>query len=217
MLIMDPNAGVHFLVETDQDSLKYQDQMSAIALLLWALPIGWHSQNLQFLLDQNRLQREYQNMNERGRITVVKSNRKKEIPWTTTVDNLCPRSDKQLQIYANEIREWANTTKRVKVDQYCDEIRVDRAVFRKWRERYAPLEEAYQQARQIIGDRREEYGLFNKFNSSIVEKTMGMYNEEYKEFLKWKAEINKHTQVNNETKIVVVDRYPSTDAVPEKK
>jgi hypothetical protein len=76
------------------------------------------------------------------------------------------------------------------------------------------MREAISIARQIICNRRERLGLMNKFNSSIVMGTYALYDPEYRAYRK---EISQKEGQGESKVIVVLDKYPETETVPEKR
>jgi hypothetical protein len=85
-----------------------------------------------------------------------------------------------------------------------------------WCARSPELEDAYDTAKHIIGERRERMALEGKYNSSIVIMTMPLYD---KEFLKLRKEMVKAAKGDGDSKqtiVVLRDKMPDTIEVKSK-
>lgn len=120
-------------------------------------------------------------------------------------DSLSPVPDKVLAKYAQDLLEWALKEDAIKVTEYITlRTRVTRQVFYDWARRYKPLHDAIEQAKIIIGDRRERKALKGEYNSNIVLNTMPLYDQEYKDLYEWKAKL-KTAHASDTPKIVILD------------
>lgn len=128
--------------------------------------------------------------------------------WVIVSDNLCPRPDSVLQKYADALLDWAqNNDDAIRTKDFMYLQRVSPEVFYNWADRYPPLKAALAMANDMVGGRRERNGLMRKFDPGLVERTMPMYNKEYKE---WKMAQNKvmAEQMNSAPRIVVLEKFP---------
>lgn len=121
--------------------------------------------------------------------------------------SLSPVPDIVLQQYADKLIEWSMEDDSIILVDWMSLNRVAPQVVYRWADRYEPLKDALEVAKLNIGHRREKFGLMKKFDSSLVEKTMPLYNKEYKE---WKMAQNKimAEQMNSAPRIVVLEKFP---------
>lgn len=130
---------------------------------------------------------------------------------------LTPKSEKEFSVMGNEVLKWSECDDALKLTDYATLKRMPYDTFIRYTKRSKYLGECWEIARERVTSRRELGALKNKYNSSVVMGTMGMYDKEYKEFLKWKSDLRKDEKAAGETKIVVLEKYPNSDVVPEKK
>ena len=147
-----------------------------------------------------------------------KSRKKKVNPKVEWIfDCLSPKPDKYLQELADRLVLWASDDEdAIVLTEFMGKNRIAPKVFYQWCNRYEPLLEALNFAKIMIGTRREKMGLQRKLDSAFVEKTMPLYNTEYKA---WRLELMQKVGENQKpTEIkVIMQQFPSTPDVPERK
>lgn len=121
-----------------------------------------------------------------------------------------------LERLAQELHEWAsNNSTALKISTFFKERGVSGTTLDRWRKLSPVFDEAYIDAKEIIGDRRE-LGIFNEgFPENFVKHSMALYDKEWKQLEEWRSKL-KESGSQHETKIVVIDNY-SSDKVPSKK
>jgi hypothetical protein len=92
-----------------------------------------------------------------------------------------------------------------------------RQSFENLRGNHPVLEEAHEFVKMIIGDRRETGALEKRLDAGIVSFTMPLYDKDWKELNEWRSKLKDPDQASNETKIVVLEKYPDSPLVPKKK
>ncbi len=122
-----------------------------------------------------------------------------------------PPRDKLLQDkLADRLVLWAKTDEALTIDGFALKELISPYRFK----RMAPENEYFQQAleyaRAAVGDRLFKLGLFKKADSSLVAKTLPIYNEEYREFVLQKQDKQQQGIIN-----VIMERFPSSSEVPE--
>jgi hypothetical protein len=117
-----------------------------------------------------------------------------------------------------EVIAWArNNPDAIKIGQFLEEKGIGRRSWNRWCENYPDLQEAYEHAKMIIGNRREFGALTRKYDSGYVSKTQITYCEDYKEALRETAAITNKELLNSGNRVVVIERYPDSPLVPHKK
>lgn len=111
---------------------------------------------------------------------------------------------------------WAKETEELKLSPFFQEQGISMRTVNRWCHRFPIFAEWYQEAMLMIGYRREKLGLYREIDGSMVMKTMHIYDAEYKNGLSWLESI-KTNEADNKQKIVIIDRYPSSDLVPPMK
>lgn len=115
---------------------------------------------------------------------------------------------------AGEIIEWAELDSTVVFSDFATERRFAPARVYEWAARSKEVADAISIAKHRIGSRREKMGLQNLYNANLVAKTMAIYNDDYKSWVKEIAD----KDANQERKITVeVLSMPSTTVVPDHK
>ncbi len=108
---------------------------------------------------------------------------------------------------------WSKTTSELKITPFFHEQGISMRTANRWCHRYPLFGEWFEEAMTMIGDRREKLALYRDIDSSIVMKTMHLYDPGYKKGLAWLESI-KHHEADNRQQMVIIDRFPSSDLVP---
>lgn len=137
--------------------------------------------------------------------------------WRDFDTKLCPIPDKDISVLATQLEDFAVNTDAIKITEFLTEKRISYQVFYNCAERHPELARAIQFAKIVIGDRRERRGLEGKYNANMVMSTMAIYDPEYKNHYEWKVKLAKENKEQSETKIVVIEKYPESPMVPQKK
>jgi hypothetical protein len=117
--------------------------------------------------------------------------------------------------WAKELVEWAKKPDSLKFSDWFLENDIHMSNGLLLCDIYPALKNAAEQAKMIIGNRREKGGIKNELNSAMVSFSMPMYDPEWKARVEWDAKIKKDAaQVGNVH--VTIERFPSTDKVPTK-
>lgn len=125
--------------------------------------------------------------------------------------------DRSIIQIAHELVAWASeTSDALKTSEFFSVRGISMNTVRLWRKRLPFFEQLYSIALTTIGDRREKLGLKKIFDSSIVMRTMPIYDRDYRDSLEWLESIKKDNTVSQQP-IVIIERYPSCDTVPPHK
>jgi hypothetical protein len=122
-----------------------------------------------------------------------------------------------LKKVAEELIRWAiSEPDALKIAQFYVKRGIPRSTFYHWALINESFKKALEMAKEAIGNRREIGGLMRVYDSSIVHATMPMYDDEWKRLHEWRAQTKMAANEPDGPRIIVIDRSPSTDLVPEK-
>jgi len=136
--------------------------------------------------------------------------------WCLLDQKMKPLPDSQLEKMARALIEWSHKSTSLKITGFYTSYGLTADDFYDYCDRYKPLERAHRYAMEKIGARREELALLGEINPHIVMRTMPLYDKKFKEMREWEAKLRQHEDNQSQTKVVVIERFPSTDIVPDK-
>jgi hypothetical protein len=91
---------------------------------------------------------------------------------------------------------------------------------RNWRKKDPDFDEKCKQVLFLLGDRREELAAWDILNANFVKYTMPLYDAESPkrpkgiiEMEEWKAKLADQKQIDNSTKIIVMEKFPTPEEV----
>jgi len=132
-------------------------------------------------------------------------------------DMHCPVNEDYIRRVATELRTWAiNDKDALKVIQYRHLKAIDDKSWERWLAKYEFLRDAQKEAERAIGARREIGGLTKKYDSSMIQYSMPHYDKDWKANVEWRSNL-KAEQQNAGTQVVVIEKFPDSKLVPEKK
>lgn len=105
----------------------------------------------------------------------------------------------------------------LKIAQFFTSKDIPSNTYYDWVTKHPKMKLAHQQALELIGVRREIGALKKELDVSFVAGTMPIYDEKYKAMIEWKAKLKAEAHENSGTKIVVMEKFASSDLVPERK
>jgi len=122
-------------------------------------------------------------------------------------------TEEVMEKYARDILEWAKKEDSLILRQWLGDNGFDYAWLWEMCEKFPMFSKAYENARVIIGSRRELMCMHGKLNSTIVSKTMHNYD---RELLKTERELKKIEKDNEKKDPTVVHIINYSDAKVEK-
>ena len=130
-----------------------------------------------------------------------------------------PMSIKGISRLATEVVEWAQKDpEALKLSQFYYSKGICRKVWYEWCGKFPELEQASNEAKYIIGDRRETGALKNKLNTGMVHYSMSFYDPEWKEESVRRAALKEGSSDGARASFtVVVDAIPESSVVPVRK
>lgn len=120
---------------------------------------------------------------------------------------------------SQEMITWAKTDEKAyKISQFFTPKHIGYDTYMGWVKRHEEFAHAYNLAKIIIGDRRESGALERKFDATTVAQMMPFYDNDWKLISEWRNKLRTEVKAaeNSGTKIVVLDRFASSDIVPER-
>jgi len=133
---------------------------------------------------------------------------------------MTPVSERFLDRLAEDILNWAITEKKAyTTDKFWYTKGISPRVAARWRERYKPLSDAYNDAQIMIGIRREEGSLTKVLDSNTFFRTAYFYSPAFVKTAEWQAELKqKHDEKTQQNNIQwMLDKFPDSKIVPKKK
>lgn len=128
-----------------------------------------------------------------------------------------PVSDHFIDKLAQELVDWArNNEDALKLTQFFVQKGIDISNLYRWEERNETLKTAHEFALMCIGARREIGAIKKKYDAGIIASTMAHYDPSWKDLEEWRAMLRRKELEQNQTKFVVIERFPSIDSVPER-
>ena len=121
-------------------------------------------------------------------------------------------TDQELEALADEVIEWSKQDHVIKAGMFLIEKNVAWETWGEWCDKSSILRKAYDNAKFIIGERRERKGLDGTYNAGLVAQTMPLYDREYRA-LRQELMASKHDSGSQQTIVVVRDKFPETDIV----
>lgn len=115
---------------------------------------------------------------------------------------------------AVEIIEWAKRPDAIKVWDFAIEKGFNITSLRAAAVHYPEFNEAVEQAKYIIGSRREKLALQGELHPGIVQRTMGMYDKDYRDLLEWEFGMKDKPEASMEPQLVVLEKFPGSSMVP---
>jgi len=128
-----------------------------------------------------------------------------------------PVSEAFIDRLSAEMVAFADLEDTLRPSQFWNSKRLSIGTIDKWRAKWPQLERAYEYLVARIADRRDIGAITRKYDGSYVERSLAMYDPEYKKFLEWKASIADKNKESSGTLVVQMYTAPNSDLVPVKK
>lgn len=132
-----------------------------------------------------------------------------------------PYSMQTLEELADHIKAWAKLKDSYRINDFYNEHGISKQTFHELMQRCEKLQDAHQYTIERLASRREIGALTRKLDPSTVFRSLAHYCDIDKEQVETRAALIAKYKANlegsNEQKVIVIERMPSTDTVPEKK
>lgn len=105
----------------------------------------------------------------------------------------------------------------LKISQFLEKRGINRKTWSRWCANYQVIADAHDFALMVIGNRREVGVMTRKFDSASTSFMMTMYDVDWRENVALRAKLNSPEGLSSGQKFVVIERYPDSPLVPERK
>lgn len=130
-----------------------------------------------------------------------------------------PVTESFIQRLGENMVKWAREDKdALKVSQFWLLQGISSRDFYNWCEKYPHLKTSHEIAVELIGNRREICAIKKQYDAGMIHNSMPLYDKQWKELYAWKAKVKSELEAKDAgPQIVVIERVPSSDVVPERK
>jgi hypothetical protein len=119
-----------------------------------------------------------------------------------------PANEAFIRKLATDLMEWVRTKEAFKVSEFYSDKGISKRDWANWVAKWDFLADAVDAAKIVLGNKREIGGLKKKYDSGMIRASMRFYDEDWKTI---------DVEEDNKATIVVMEKMPNSDAVPEKK
>ncbi len=126
-------------------------------------------------------------------------------------------NEKLIEDICKDLLDWAETAQSIHFSKFCRKIGKSRKWLCTMAERYPKIKEAVEEAKDILSAKIVDscfYAVQFNVNAAFGEKYLPIYDSEYKELLKWKAQLN-NLGANDPKNLSALKTY--LDGINEKK
>lgn len=129
-----------------------------------------------------------------------------------------PYSELTIRGLAEELLEWAkNDEHALVIDEFRAIRNIGESTWYRVRKQYEFFEDAYQNAKTLIGIRREKGAMVGKLSDSAVNRTQPAYSKRLRRTEEWRSSLRqKESERGAGTIVVRMDQYPDSADVPLK-
>lgn len=112
---------------------------------------------------------------------------------------------------AKLLKEWSEQDDSLRIQDFYDMRGYEPKMYYEWVDKFEEMRLADEYALRRIGSRREGGALNRKFAETTVHKTLGHYDKIWREEMRLvnEARISINAQSQNESKMVIIERFPS--------
>jgi hypothetical protein len=108
---------------------------------------------------------------------------------------------------AKKLRDWADQEDSLLIQDFTDFQGYRMKLFYQWIKEHPVMEIAHEYAISRIGSRREKGAMTRKYAEASTHRTLGYYQEIWRDQTKELARMRDEVSAANETKVVVIDRF----------
>ena len=130
---------------------------------------------------------------------------------------MVPMTEAGIDRIAKEFIEWAfKTEKAIRVSQFFTQKRIPTTTYESWFRKYEVMKQAREIVLPLMAERREERTLNRKYDASTNNYMMHQYDPAWKAAQEYHAALRENNKPGAGTVNVYLDKYPSSDLVPER-
>jgi hypothetical protein len=127
---------------------------------------------------------------------------------------LTPRTPAEIDMIAHDLLLWCQQDDSITFSGFCEISGLVNARLYEYAKIHHGLAEAIAIAKQTISNRRECRALENKYSANVVMSLYALYDPEYRAY---KKEMSQKEGQGESKIVVVLEKYPETETVPEKR
>lgn len=130
---------------------------------------------------------------------------------------MVPVSELFIDRLSQDVIDWAiKEEKAISFAAFLNSKGILRNAFMGWVAKHEKLKAAYEFALQCLAVRREYGAATGGYNPNIIMYMQSFYCSEWKSQTEWRAKLKTEMNENSGTKIVVMEKFDSSDLVPER-
>ncbi len=119
---------------------------------------------------------------------------------------------------AVELIDWAKNNKDALVlRDFFHEKGIPVSSYKQWAQRNEVLRQAVEEAKYLIGSRREKGAIKRQYDVNMIRSSLFIYDPEWKEVEEYQAELRHKIEESNKEIQWVINQFPETTIVPKKK
>jgi len=125
-----------------------------------------------------------------------------------------PVSEAFIERLAQQMVDWSKQDDSLRITQFFNKCGIPNSMLYKWMDRFPVFKAAHEFTMSALADRRDIGALTRKYDGNYIEKSMGMYDPEYRKFMEWRASLADKNKDAQGTLVVQMLPAPQTETVP---
>lgn len=128
-----------------------------------------------------------------------------------------PCSSLFLERLAEDMIKWVDESEdNLLISEFFHSRKINMQNLYRWLPKSEVLQEAHAHVMTRLGIRREKGAIKKEYDSAMIRTTMPHYDKVWKDMEEWRSKL-KEDKEEGGTKIVVIEKFPDTKEVPERK
>lgn len=129
-----------------------------------------------------------------------------------------PISEAGLERMGTDFVKWSTLDDSIVLEDFFRERGIPEMTYRYWKKQNELFRLRYETAKGNVGSRREKGALKRSYSERMVLTSMPKFDKSWSELEEWRSGLRSKEQAAGKGDIkVVMESYPKTDVVPEKK
>ena len=114
-------------------------------------------------------------------------------------------TEEQIELLIKDLLDWAENAKDIHITGWTRKQKKTRPWLNELAERHPKMKEAYQEAMALLGRKVLNSSFYGEGNATVGMQYLPIYDSDFKELLKWKAEIQKEQVSEEKSKSAVIE------------
>lgn len=115
-----------------------------------------------------------------------------------------PLTNNLLSQISADLIQWVRSTNKLTLKSFFIERNINSDLGKAWAQRYPEFKEAWDCAKNVISERREELSMQRSIDGGFAEKMMPYYDSDWKEMAEWRAQLKAKAEAEQNQKATVV-------------